>query len=1841
VGKSFQLIRTNPRLTTNIKVVVSSNYNLYLESFDSSKELSDDRYKHHLLSIDTMLENDVPKFYDGLPKNIAFTPKSENDVDVMYDTYDNQFDEVYFSGADEIEDTSYLEEFEYFAPLYVTKNELPSNFIIMRIDDPNIYERTGTEYTIGTLDKNNFREEIIEKWKCTTVFDLSNKTSVGKFFDRNINNNDRFPDFSFFFDTKKYNYSKWAGLEYNTGVYRTAELFLDDKLYYENPHFNLEEFITKGFEDNSIIYPYIMNFKFLFDDNPATPDKFLKYSMNRYYGFYTDALELVKTITSYELPDLKNNLTIKNNVFLDGSGNYINPFVSEYVKTDWIQIGLEYFEVRQQTNGSFKIISDKNLTGYDTSTFNNGFVIINNNKISDFGTIDQFISPSNTDENMYADLYLVEINGVYHVLKNNYTKSTGVSGETIFSNNYTIQTDYSISSNGDILDYYKGGKDNDYHIQKEITTEDSSPLFYNIYRVKLSDVKDFDFDRINTSYSDFDYEKSTYVNTPEEKLHATEYRDNSVPKRKKLHSLNQDGQYYPMNISSEYSAGDETFELRKNDKINPLWEKNQSVCKWAYRGSISHSDYPYKLNNSNEFGGTYNRITNTDYKESNVKKKNLDYFYRIGNFYGQEDVPLSSTSTQTEWQNNWDIIAPATASWYGPPGDPNPYYELNTNGFDAILENNQITLNIGEIYYIYIKFKILEGSVLPAYESGIDPTSFDNMTTTIKNQEIILEGIRTANSDKLRLLLEYSTTDTYCGFFEIYVYDITDRYYLNQSTNIQTNLFSFLDSSTDNRFNLDYYINSDFNYFDFFFKNNMYYEDYGQLKEKPYLKYASFGGGDTDLPATVLFKGIEYKIYNTEDIVLNSPQGTSETIRNVITQGGANFNGYDMAVILSENYNYYSFGKDEKTYTEFDIVESGYINFSNLQATGDTYHVNWEQNGNFLQLEWDPDNIDSSPSKPWTYKATIINTNLNVNDTYDVSFTISWYLNGYSHSTNEFIVDFICDSFDTPISNPIIDVDFIDYLHINGSSTITETNVKVNVDNTIEIELQWDQDREADYGWNNYIRITDIKVDRHYTGTEYSNPEFEYSYNTSINGILDNQDKNGLHVYLNEKYKNALIVINQNIPMNIDWVSMNNVDTFGENHGLYYGETTDHFKMFPVSGTTVNEYNPNDITAFNYMNALNNLNTKGLFDNYVYYHYIDEDANYAKTQMIKWNNSTFEDLPNWDEKFPPFILEVDGPLDIKLKKNSYTRKALYQPKTNITDKFLVFDEGSPLPQSIISQPLARDIDINEIDYTYREIFHGEIPNNTTTIKRFVGYYEPVFKNIPMYRPIYYWNDDETYKSVGGNYVFADNLEQFATINELMYSKVNDEINVMKLKNTDTDRSVYPMVDEIGLSQTDRFIFLSSWDSNFFLKTLNETTFLEEFITTDLEDPTIPIYGEISGIEVTNPNPYWSGINIYGDTLSGTSLLGFDVTFKNLSAISQSFNYEMKYISNLSSTGNLLSPVSTGVLLPNESITIPIPGDRPNEQNFGVPYYEEFTTWKVIFELLDTNGNSLDSNDNIRFDVYNNLINFSLSNPNVTDSYGAVHYVNELYTYSIDLDETYDRLRNIPFVAELHMETSGGTGIYDLLSTVRDTMTNTTSISFNNINTPIYSLDYDSTDTRNIKYVVYHEYDIEGSGTTFNTSDTFITTTGFTVSRPPEPPNLVWKYPDTEPTYNLYEGGCNFETEVYKGDEARNITAAIINTGGTFSGNINITYSWRADSVSIASVLVTGSTTLNKGDEYIVPLTTIGPHDSLGNPYITYTNKDYTIKATTNQISGSITSASQPGKRPSFPDCSTP
>ena len=67
------------------------------------------------------------------------------------------------------------------------------------------------------------------------------------------------------------------------------------------------------YSESKIIHPQILNFSFLFDDTPSTPDTVKKWSLNRYFGFYLDDMELVKTISPYITPFLKGDVVILEN----------------------------------------------------------------------------------------------------------------------------------------------------------------------------------------------------------------------------------------------------------------------------------------------------------------------------------------------------------------------------------------------------------------------------------------------------------------------------------------------------------------------------------------------------------------------------------------------------------------------------------------------------------------------------------------------------------------------------------------------------------------------------------------------------------------------------------------------------------------------------------------------------------------------------------------------------------------------------------------------------------------------------------------------------------------------------------------------------------------------------------------------------------------------------------------------------------------------------------------------------------------------------------------------------------------------------------------------------------------------------------------------------------------------------------------------------------------------------------------------------------------------------------------------------------------------------------------
>ena len=215
---SHAILRTNVGLTTNAKIVVGSSYNLYLDAIISNSELSSTKYKKLEFNKDTYWDEVLPVFFRGTEAEIAFLVKDNSDNDNMSSDFSNQYDDLYEYGARNIvENKDYLEEFEYFAPLYISKTNLPKNFIIFRIDGPGLTK----------IDSSNFRTEVIDKIKVVKNFDLTRKTVLGEWLEKNFTKNKSFPLTPFDMDFRNLEFSSWFGIDYEDGGYSERTLMFD------------------------------------------------------------------------------------------------------------------------------------------------------------------------------------------------------------------------------------------------------------------------------------------------------------------------------------------------------------------------------------------------------------------------------------------------------------------------------------------------------------------------------------------------------------------------------------------------------------------------------------------------------------------------------------------------------------------------------------------------------------------------------------------------------------------------------------------------------------------------------------------------------------------------------------------------------------------------------------------------------------------------------------------------------------------------------------------------------------------------------------------------------------------------------------------------------------------------------------------------------------------------------------------------------------------------------------------------------------------------------------------------------------------------------------------------------------------------------------------------------------------------------------------------------------------------------------------------------------------------------------------------------------------------------
>lgn len=286
---SFQLVRTNPKLTGNVKFTVDANDNMWLNSIDANEELSKSIYKRVPIDPSISLPGNVYKFFSNgeTPSEIVFDLNESFDSTKTSSDFKDQFDfSHYFSGVRYLTSRRYSEKLSYFAPIFL-KKDLPEYFVIFKINDPlnkNI-EDLRSEYP---YDRESYIKDLFLKSTIIKTFDLRQTTKIGKYL-KDYTSDPLFPNTPLDVTYQEDQLTNFNGILYDAGVLGSRGEDLYDFYKSSNPLKYFEDFITSGFERNSIIFPNIINMEFIFDDDTSD-----LYDFNRYFGVYVNAVELSK-----------------------------------------------------------------------------------------------------------------------------------------------------------------------------------------------------------------------------------------------------------------------------------------------------------------------------------------------------------------------------------------------------------------------------------------------------------------------------------------------------------------------------------------------------------------------------------------------------------------------------------------------------------------------------------------------------------------------------------------------------------------------------------------------------------------------------------------------------------------------------------------------------------------------------------------------------------------------------------------------------------------------------------------------------------------------------------------------------------------------------------------------------------------------------------------------------------------------------------------------------------------------------------------------------------------------------------------------------------------------------------------------------------------------------------------------------------------------------------------------------------------------------------------------------------------------------------------------------------
>lgn len=348
MDRSHLILRTNPRLTGNIKLMVGQD-NVYMSTIQINDTLSDQQYVSNPINPASNYSVDVYSIFNSVPKNILYQIP-EIDHNQYAKKNSEQYVQTYNYGCRRLISKLYDEQFSSFAPLLIG-DKIPDAYVLFKI--PLSKQHETKSWTASDYYKN---ADIV------TTFDLK-KSKIGTYV-QNLVNHPLFhnPPITVNYETKTVTY---CGIS----VYKGSIVSITESILHlfdqELPIKNFDQYITDGFYRNGLVLANLLNLEFMFDD------VITDFSTSMYYGLYVNYKDIddynpIKIQQDYD-QYLKNCYCYVRND--DGIQRYRNGIEQplQYDRSLIVQ------PVRSSGYSSMSLRLDKDLeVGYELRLYLNG-----------------------------------------------------------------------------------------------------------------------------------------------------------------------------------------------------------------------------------------------------------------------------------------------------------------------------------------------------------------------------------------------------------------------------------------------------------------------------------------------------------------------------------------------------------------------------------------------------------------------------------------------------------------------------------------------------------------------------------------------------------------------------------------------------------------------------------------------------------------------------------------------------------------------------------------------------------------------------------------------------------------------------------------------------------------------------------------------------------------------------------------------------------------------------------------------------------------------------------------------------------------------------------------------------------------------------------------------------------------------------------------------------------------------------------------------------------------------------------------------------------------------------